>query len=87
MGVTVHLPFGSLWDCFDQAAGIHHGGSRLQQHLMEGRLPEELLELLVTHLLQGLHAAVVQGVRTSAIKVSNMTFCCLVLSYTHLFSN
>lgn len=87
MGVAGHLPFCSLWDCFDQAAGIFHSGSRLQQHLMEGRLPEELLKLLVTHLLQGLHAAVVQRVRTSAMKVSNVTFSCLFLSYTHLSSN
>lgn len=62
-----YLPFGSLWDGVDHAAGVYHRGSRLQQHLMEGGLPEELLKLLVTHLLQSLHAAMVKRAGTSAV--------------------
>lgn len=60
------LPSGSFWDGVDPAAGVDHSGPRLQQQLMERSLLEELLKLLVTHLLQGLHTAVVQRVGTSA---------------------
>lgn len=67
------LPSGSLGDGVDLATGIYHSSSRLQQHLMEGSLPEELLQLLVTHFLQGLHAAVVQRIGTSAMMISRMT--------------
>lgn len=59
------ISFGSLWDGVDPATGIYHSSSWLQQQLMEGSLPEELLKLLVTHFLQGLHTAVVQRVGTS----------------------
>lgn len=69
-----NLPFGSLWDGVDPATGIYHSSSWLQQQLMEGSLPEELLKLLVTHFLQGLHTAVVQRVGTSAVIMLNMTF-------------
>lgn len=68
------LPFGPLWDGVDPATGVYHSGSRLQQQLMEGSLPEELLKLLITHFLQGLHAAVVQRVATSVMIISNITF-------------
>lgn len=68
------LPFGSLRDGAHPAAGVYHRGSRLQQQLMKGSLLEELLKLVVTHLLQGLHAAVVQRVGTSAMIRLNITF-------------
>lgn len=75
-----YLPFGSLWDGVDPATGIYHSGSWLQQQLMERSLPEELLQLLVTHFFQGLHAAVVQRVGTSAINIEYNFYCLIVPS-------
>ena len=62
------LPSGSVGDGADFATGINHSGPRLQQQLVEGSLPEELLKLLVTHFFQGLHTAVVQRIGASAVR-------------------
>lgn len=60
-----HPPFLSVWDGADSSAGIDYGRSRLEQQLVERSLPEELLQLLVTHFLQSLHAAVEQRIGAS----------------------
>ena len=86
-----YLPSGSLWDGFNPATGVYHSGTRLQQQLMEGSLPEELVKLFVTHFLQGLHAAVEQRVGAPEIinikhdfSSANCPFCKEVRSHGQL---
>lgn len=67
------LPSGTLRDGADLAAGIYNSCPRLQQQLMERCLPEEFLKLLITHFLQGLHAAVIKCIGASAMTTLNMT--------------
>lgn len=65
----MYLPSGSLWYGVYPAAGVYYRDTWLQQQLVEGSLPEELLKFLITHFLQGLHTAVVQCIGASVIKI------------------